>query len=86
MALNLNRTRDCLQNFEFSRLFIEELGWSQPTSRQAVDMTCKDLPFTRCQVAQLAGAVVFEVSARERADPRCQNPCRIAQRDIRSPS
>ena len=64
MALNLNQARNCLQSFEFSKLFIEELGWSQPTSRQATSMTCKDLPFIRKQVAQLAGVVVFEVSAR----------------------
>jgi hypothetical protein len=65
MTLNLNQARDCLQGFEFSKLFIEELGWSQPTSRQATSMTCRDLPFTRRQVSQLAGVVVFEVSAQD---------------------
>jgi len=65
MTLNLNQARDCLQGFEFSKLFIEELGWSQPTSRQATPMTCKDLPLTRRQVSQLAGVVVFEVSAQD---------------------
>ena len=63
MTLNLNQARNCLQGFDFSRLFIEELGWSQPTSRQATLMNCHEESFTRRQVAQLAGVVVFEVSA-----------------------
>ncbi len=63
MALNLNQARNYLQGFDFSRLFIEELGWSQPTSRQALPMNYHEESFTRCQVAQLAGVVVFEVSA-----------------------
>jgi len=63
MTLNLNSARKCLADFEFSRLFVEELGWSRPSSRQAIHMTCKDHSFTRRQVAQLAGVVVFEVTA-----------------------
>ncbi len=63
MALNLNQARIYLQGFDFRRLFIEELGWSQPASRQAVPMNCHEESFTRRQVAQLAGVVVFEVSA-----------------------
>jgi Alw26I/Eco31I/Esp3I family type II restriction m6 adenine DNA methyltransferase len=61
MALNLNQARSFLQGFEFSKLFIEELGWSQPTTRQSVQMNCKEESFTRRQIAQLAGVVVFEV-------------------------
>ena len=63
MPLNLNNARKCLADFEFSRLFIEELGWSRPSSRQAVAMTGKDQSVTRKQVAQLAGVLVFEVTA-----------------------
>ena len=63
MPLDLNRARNCLQHFEFSKLFIEELGWSQPTSRQAVSLQVKEKGFTRSQIAQLAGVFVFEISA-----------------------
>jgi hypothetical protein len=65
MSLNLDRTRTLLQNFDFKTLFIEELGWSQPVARQAVSMTCKDQGFSRRQVAQLAGVVVFEIKAQD---------------------
>ena len=63
MALNLNQARNYLQGFDFPRLFIEELGWSQPASRQALPMNYHEESFTRRQVAQLAGVVIFEVSA-----------------------
>jgi hypothetical protein len=65
MPLDLNNARKYLANFEFSKLFIEELGWSQPSSRQAVSMTWKERSFIRRQVAQLTGVVVFEVIARD---------------------
>jgi hypothetical protein len=60
MALNLSRTRELLQDFDFSRLFIEELGWSRPSSSKLVQ-TDNGVTFERRQIAQLAGVVVFEV-------------------------
>jgi len=63
MPLNLTRARTCLQNLEFSKLFIEELGWSQPSSRQNLELTCAEQSFSRQQIAQLAGVVAFEISA-----------------------
>jgi hypothetical protein len=65
MPLDLNRARACLQNFEFSKLFIEELGWSQPASRQTVSMTCGEQTIVRRQVAQLAGVVTFEITTQD---------------------
>ena len=63
MPLNLNNARKYLADFEFSKLFIEELGWSRPSSRLAVSMTCKDQSFSRRQVAQLAEWSYFEVTS-----------------------
>jgi hypothetical protein len=62
MALNFSRMRDRLQQFDFHRLFVEELGWSQPVSRQSVAMTVKGASLVRRQISQLAGVVVFEVA------------------------
>jgi hypothetical protein len=42
MSLNITSTRDRLQKFEFARLFIEELGWSNPKSRNAVKAEVKE--------------------------------------------
>ncbi|HBA84215.1 MAG TPA: ATP-binding protein [Verrucomicrobia bacterium] len=63
MSLDLKNARKCLTDFDFSKLFIEELGWSQPVSRQTVAMTYKEAAFTRRQLAQLAGVMVLEITA-----------------------
>ena len=54
MAMNLNRMRDYLQQFDFQRLFIEELGWSQPSNRQVITFDIQDVQFILRQVTQLA--------------------------------
>ena len=72
MAINVNHMRDCLRQFDFQRLFVEELGWSQPLNRQAVSFAVKDNQFFRRQVAQLAGVVVFEVTAEDGLIPDAQ--------------
>jgi hypothetical protein len=38
MPLDLNKARKCRAAFDFSKLFSEALGWSQPAARQAVAM------------------------------------------------
>ena len=45
MPIDFARIRNCLQDFDFRRLFIEELGWSHPESRSAVAMTVGDADF-----------------------------------------
>jgi hypothetical protein len=62
MALNLSRTRDLLQNFDFVKLFIEELGWSNPASPKPIDCEVHGYAFRRTQLAHLAGVVVLEIS------------------------
>jgi len=63
MPLNFTRLRDRLQQFDFHHLFVEELGWSHPTSRQPVPMTVKGASCVRRQISQLAGVTVFEITA-----------------------
>jgi type I restriction-modification system DNA methylase subunit len=61
--LNIPKTRDLLQSFDFKTVFIEELGWSQPASRRPVTFEAADEIFLRAQIAELSGVVVFEVIA-----------------------
>ena len=63
MAINFTRLRDRLQQFDFHRLFVEELGWSQPTSKQPTPMTVKGVSCVRRQISQLSGVTVFELTA-----------------------
>ena len=62
MSLNLSRTRELLQSFDFGKLFVEELGWSNPTASKPVIEEIRGGSFQRKQIAQLAGVAVFEVS------------------------
>ena len=65
MAIQFERTRDCLKQFSFNKLFVEELGWSQPGTRKAVEFTIKDAAYTRRPIAELAGVVVLEIAAKD---------------------
>lgn len=61
--LNITKTRDLLQRFDFKTLFIEELGWSQPATKSTTTLTVDGGSQELRQIAQLSGVVVFEVSA-----------------------
>ncbi|MHB1559576.1 MAG: Eco57I restriction-modification methylase domain-containing protein, partial [Isosphaeraceae bacterium] len=69
MALNIGRVKDHLRDFEFQRLFTEELGWSQPAGRQTTPFDANGQRFQRREVAQLAGVAVFEVQSGSGAIP-----------------
>jgi len=60
--LDIEKTRNALQNFEFAELFREELGWSSPKSTQAKTEIVKEINFSRKQIAELSGAVVYEIT------------------------
>src|SRR5438128_2604683 len=61
-TIHFERMRDRLSEFQFQRLFIDELGWSQPVSRQPVQLPVKDTEFTLRHIAELGGVAVLEVT------------------------
>ena len=63
--LNIENTRNLLQAFEFKTLFIEELGWNNPTNKNAVSFNTKAGAFFRKAVVELSGAVTFEITTEE---------------------
>jgi hypothetical protein len=63
MVLNFQRTRDLLYNFQFEDLFIEELGWSQPTRRKAVLLEIENKAYEYKCIAEISGVAVFEVTS-----------------------
>uniref|UniRef100_UPI0035941B8D hypothetical protein n=1 Tax=Nostoc sp. TaxID=1180 RepID=UPI0035941B8D len=63
MSLNFQRTRDLLYNFEFSKLFIEELGWSKPSRQKAVTLKIDDKTYQYQKIAELSGVAIFEITA-----------------------
>ncbi len=62
-TFNIERTRKLLQQFNFEDLFIEELGWEQPTQTRPDTLSYEGESYERRQVAQLASVVVFEITA-----------------------
>ena len=73
--MKIQQTSERLQAFELSELFIEELGWAQPSLRKPLSIEVKGEVFSLRMLAQLAGAAVFSVI-------RDGKPG-IAERDVR---
>ncbi len=63
MTLNLKRSRQYLQEFDFRSLFIEELGWSIPVTQKVTAFEVEGLVFNRVAIAELAGVIVLEITA-----------------------
>jgi hypothetical protein len=59
--MDISKTRDLLQTFDFSTLFIEELGWSQPTNSKKITWNVGGVPYEGWHIAQLSGVVVLEI-------------------------
>ena len=51
--MNLANAHKLLQQFDFTRLLVEELGWSNPSSGKSVSMSAKGIAFSRREVAEL---------------------------------
>jgi hypothetical protein len=81
MALDTEQARQHLQKFDFQKLFIDVLGWSRPQIREAVGFISKDTAFTRREIAELAGVVVFEITAADGAIPDADT-CKAVHKDI----
>ena len=58
--MNLTKTRDYLQAFDFQTLFVEELGWMRPARSRPQTIEAAGEAFTLTQIANLGGVVVFE--------------------------
>ena len=61
MSLNIARTRELLEGFDFRKLFVEELGWSNPVTPTSIVSESNEFAFNRRQIAHLGGVVVFEI-------------------------
>lgn len=61
MAINARRARELLQQFDFRRLFAEELSWAVPAPR-AMQLEVDNRTYTATPIAEQGGMMVFEVS------------------------
>lgn len=72
MGLDFQRTRDLLADFQFDRLFIEELGWNQPLSKKPVSLEIENQVFEYSRIAEISGVVIFEVTAKDGEIPEAK--------------
>ena len=79
-TFNLERSRKLLQKFDFHNLFIEELGWEQPAQTTADSLDIDGDSYSRRQIAQLAGVVVFELTADDGQIPGAKIRAKVQQR------
>lgn len=63
MALNFQRTRDLLYNFQFQDLFIEQLGWDKPKQVKSFPLEIDNQAYESKRIAEIFGVAVFEVKA-----------------------
>jgi hypothetical protein len=62
MPQTLTESRQLLQDFEFSKLFVQQLGWDNPSSRKTVPGEIDGETYSRTAIAQLLGVVVYEIT------------------------
>ncbi len=59
--LQIERLRDCLQSFDFKRLFVEELGWSNVKGAKPLTVTARGNTWQATPLAELSGVVAYTV-------------------------
>jgi hypothetical protein len=63
--MNLDLAREKLQQLDFNGLFVEALGWGQPTIRRPIEGEAKAERYSARMIAELAGAAIFVVRSGE---------------------
>ncbi len=63
MTIDFQESRQFLEQFQFTDLFIQQLGWSFPPTQKAVRIEMDGEIYYRQMIAELSGVVVFEVTA-----------------------
>ncbi|WP_293355437.1 MULTISPECIES: DNA methyltransferase [unclassified Microcoleus] len=62
MPQTLEQSRQLLQDFEFNKLFVQQLGWDNPSSPKTIPAEIEGETYSRKQIAQLLGVVVYEIT------------------------
>ncbi len=61
MSLDLEKIKNNLENFDFSELFIGQLGWSHPTSTGLKNISTNAGSFDYYKIAELSGVFVLHL-------------------------
>jgi hypothetical protein len=63
MPQTLTESRQLLQEFEFNKLFVQKLGWDNPSSHKILSAEIEGETYYRKAIAQLLGVVVYEITS-----------------------
>ena len=63
MPFNSDKAHDRLYEFKLQELFILELGWSQPASRNSESLDVEGQTYQRSQIAQMSDVPIFEIAS-----------------------
>lgn len=77
MPLDFHRTRDLLYEFNFGELFIDVLGWAQPSTKKAVSLDVEGQIYHYKRIAEVSGVVIFEVTAEDGEIPEAKQRAAI---------
>lgn len=77
MPLDFHRTRDLLYDFNFGELFIDVLGWAQPSTKKAVLLDVEGQIYHYKRIAEVSGVVIFEVTAEDGEIPEAKQRAAI---------
>ncbi len=72
MQLDFQGTRQLLDEFKFGDLFIEKLGWSQPSRKKAISLEIENKTYQYQCIAEISGVAVFEVTATDGTIPEAK--------------
>ena len=64
MAINFQRARQLLQQFNFRQLFAEELNWATPSAK-AIHVDADGETYQATPIAEQGGMMVFEIGSRK---------------------
>lgn len=77
MALDFQKARDWLSQFDFHNLFIYELGWKQPSSQKVESLEVDGTCYERKRIAEMAGVPVLEITAADGEIPKAEDRTKI---------
>lgn len=76
--LNVEKVRKHLEDFNFHQLFIEELGWQNPATKNLVQIEAGGKTFQYKGIALLGGIEVFEVTSPDGKIPDRKTQAQVA--------
>ena len=67
--VNILKIKSLLDSFDFTSIFVNELGWSHPKNIKSLSIQINGMEFSKKMIAELAGVAVFEISSSDGSIP-----------------